>query len=226
MANTCSKCGAELFPGVQSCTSCGTSVEGAGEAATPAQPGATAAPAQPVAVPPPAAPAKSGNTALKIVLIVVAVFIALGLLVAGAFGFFVWRIAHAVHEASSGHQITLPTGNGTITAGTSENYTAADLGVDPYPGAQSAKGGMRMTLPTGTMVSAVYVTSDSKDQVVSFYKSKLGSDVSVFDTSEASILTAKKGEQESVMITVKGNSSEYSGKTQITIVHTTATKPS
>jgi hypothetical protein len=203
-------------------------VEGAGEAAAPAQPAATAAPAQPVAVPPPAqsaaAPAKSGNTALKIVLIVVGVFLALVLLVVGTFGYFAWRIAHAVHVASSGHQITLPTGNGTITTGNSETFTAADLGVDPYPGAQSAKGGMRMTTPSGNMITAVYVTSDSKDQVVSFYKSKLGSDVSVLDISDTAMLTLKKSEQESVMITVKENSSEYSGKTQIAIVHTTATK--
>ena len=52
-------------------------------------------PRQPVA-----APAKSGSSALKIVLIVLAVFIGLGILGAGAFGYFVWRVAHAVHVSA------------------------------------------------------------------------------------------------------------------------------
>ncbi len=33
-----------------------------------------------------------------------------------------------------------------------------------------------MSVPTGSVVTAVYVTSDSKDQVLDFYKSKFGSD--------------------------------------------------
>jgi hypothetical protein len=188
--------------------------------------GAAAAPAQPVAVPPPAqpsAPAKSGNTALKIVLIVIGIVLALVLLVGAVFGYFVWRIAHAVHVAGNNVSVSVP-GSGGFSASSKETYTAAELGVDPYPGAQSAKGGMRMSLPTGTMVTAVYVTSDSKDQVLAFYKEKLGSDVSTVDTSEGAILTLKKGEQESVMITITANSSENEGKTQITIVHTTTTK--
>ncbi len=222
MATLCSKCGAELFPGVQSCTSCGTPVAGAAAAAAPAQPVAAPAPAPAVAAPP-----KSGSSALKIVLIIVAVFVVLGLIVAGAFGYFVWRVAHAVKVAESGKQasVTIP-GAGGFSASTSETFSAADLGTDIYPGAEQGKGSLRMTLPTGTMITAIYVTSDSKDQVVSFYKDKFGSDASIMDTPDGAIITLKKGEQESVMVTVTANSSEYSGKTQITIVHTTSTKPS
>ncbi len=88
MASFCSKCGAELSPDAQSCTACGAPV---------AAPAAVVTPAQPVA-----APAKSGSSALKIILIILAVFIGLGILGAGAFGFFVWRVAHAVHVSGSG----------------------------------------------------------------------------------------------------------------------------
>lgn len=212
MASFCTKCGAELSPGAQSCAACGASVAAAA---------VVAAPAQPVA-----APAKSGSSALKIVLIVLVVFVGLGILGMGAFGFFVWRVAHSVHVSGSGSDVTLHTPGGTITANSNETYTAADLGTDIYPGATTGKGSMRMTLPTGSMVTAVYVTGDSKDQVLAFYKSKFGSDASIFDSGDGTVLTANKGQQESLVVTITKGSSEYEGKTQITIVHTTSSKSS
>jgi hypothetical protein len=182
---------------------------------------------QPVAVPPVAVPPKSGASALKVVLIIVAVFVVLGLIVAGAFGYFVWRVAHAVKVAESGKQISMSVpGAGGFSASTSETFSAADLGTDIYPGAEQGKGGMRMTLPTGTVVTGSYVTSDSKEQVVSFYKDKLGSDASVMDTPDGAIVSLKKSDQDSVMVTITANSSEAGGKTQITIAHTTTPKPS
>ncbi len=81
-----------------------------------------------------------------------------------------------------------------------------------------------MTLPTGSMVTAVYVTSDSKDQVLSFYKTRFGSQASVFDSPDGTVLTLNKGQQESVVVTITKGSSEYEGKTQIAIVHTASTK--
>jgi zinc-ribbon domain len=209
VASFCSKCGAQLSPDAQACTACGAPVAAA-PAAAPVQPSAT--------------PAKSGNTALKIVLIVVAVFVGLGILGAGAFGYFAWRVAHSIHV--SGDRVTLHTPGGNITANASETYTADELGTDIYPGATTAKGGMRMSLPTGSMVTAVYLTPDSKDQVLSFYKGKFGSNASVFETPEASVLTINKGEKESVVVTITKGESENEGKTQISIVHTTANKPS
>lgn len=212
MASICSKCGAELPVGAQSCTACGTPV--------------ALAAAPPVPVQPAPAPAKSGTSALKIVLIVVAIIVGLGMIGAGAFGYFVYRVAHAIKVSSSGGQITLPTPGGTITANSSENFSASDLGTDIYPGAQPGKGSMRMTLPTGSMVSAVYVTSDSKDQVLAFYKSKSGSNAAVIDTSSGAIVTVNKTDQDSVLVTITASPSEYDGKTQIHIVHTTNTKAS
>ena len=126
MASFCSKCGAELSPDAQSCAACGTPVAVAVPVAVPV------AVVQPVAV-----PAKSGTSALKIILIVIAVFVGLGLIAAGAFGYFVWRVAHAVHVAESGGKVTIPSIGG-ISASTSETFTASDLGTDIYPGAASA----------------------------------------------------------------------------------------
>lgn len=213
MAGFCSKCGAVLSPGMQFCAACGT----------PAAAVAVAVPPAPLAVAP---PPQSGSSTLKIVLIILAVFVGLGILGAGAFGFFVWRVAHAIHVSGDGNQVTLNTPQGNIRTNETQNFSSSDLGTDIYPGAQSGKGSLRMSLPTGSMVSAVYVTSDSKDQVLGFYKSRFGSDASIFDTVSGSVLTLNKGPQESVVVTITTNSSEYNGKTQIHIVHTTSTRPS
>ena len=220
MASFCSKCGAEVPAGAYACTACGSPV------AAPAQP--VAAPAQPVAAPAAqpvaAAPAPQGNNVVKIILIVVAIFVGLGILGAGAFTFMVWRVAHAIHVSgnSNGGSVTLHTPGGTIDMNSSQSYSADDLGTDVYPGA--TQGGMKMDLPTGKVVTAVYVTSDSKDQVTAFYKSKFGSDGSTFDAPTGTVMTVNKSPQDSVMVTITNNAQENQGKTQITIVHTISTK--
>lgn len=212
MASFCSKCGAQLSPDTQFCNACGTPVAAAAAVVAP--------PAQPVA-----APARSGSSALKIILIVLAVVIGLGILGMGAVGYFAWRVAHAIHVSGNGSDVTLHTPGGTLSANTSETFTSGDLGTDIYPGASSGKGGMHMTLPTGSMVSAVYVTGDSKDQVLAFYKERFGSNASIFDSGDGTVLTVNKGEQESVVVTITKGSSENEGKTEIHIVHTTSKKP-
>ncbi len=172
---------------------------------------------------PSAPPAQTGgSSALKIVLIIIAVIFGLGILAAGAFGFFVWRVAHSIHVNHNG-DLSINTPAGHISANTDEHFSSSDLGTDPYPGATTGKGSMRMSLPTGTMVSAVYVTSDSKDQVVAFYKSKFPDNVSTYDTGSGSVITYNKSDRESIVVTITTNSSEYDGKTQIHILHTTKT---
>jgi hypothetical protein len=85
---------------------------------------------------------------------------------------------------------------------------------------------MKMDLPTGSMVTAIFLTSDSKEQVLDFYKTTMGSTASVIDTEDGAIITLAKSQQESVMVTITAKPSENDGKTQITIVHTTSTKSS
>src|ERR1700685_1750234 len=102
MAGFCTKCGAPLASSTGFCTSCGAPV-GAGMVTPPAAPPAAApmpqavppnAYAQPVAAYPPAQASSGG--ALKIILIVIAVVVGLGVLGAGGFAFFAWRVAHAI----------------------------------------------------------------------------------------------------------------------------------
>lgn len=212
VAGFCSKCGAVLSTDMQFCAACG------------APAGAVAA--IPSAVQPAAPPPQSSGSALKVILIVLAIVVGLGIMAAGAFGFFVWRVAHSMHVTGNGSEVTLNTPQGKISTGQAENFTALDLGTDIYPGAQPGKGSMRMSLPTGSMVSAVYLTSDSKDKVVAFYKNRFGSNAATFDTASGSVLTLNKSPQESVVVSISAASSENNGKTRIHIVHTTASKPS
>ncbi len=220
MASFCSKCGAEVPAGAYACTACGSPVAAAAQPVAPV--------AVPVAQPVATAPPPQGSNVVKIILIVVAIFVGLGILGAGAFSFMVWRVAHAFHVSgnSNGGSVSVSTPGGTIDVNGSQSYSADDLGTDVYPGATQGKGGMKMDLPTGKVVTAVYVTSDSKDQVTAFYKGKFGSESSTFDAPTGTVMTVNKSPQESVMVTITNNSNENQGKTQITIVHTITTKAS
>jgi len=184
----------------------------------PQNPGAAPGPVSPF----PAAPAKSGGTsALKIILWVVGIIVVLVMLVVGVIGYGIWRIAHSVHVNKDNTTITVP-GGGTFSANSTEKYTAAELGTDIYPGALPGKAGnMRMSMPSGSVVSASYLTSDSKEQVVNFYKSKLGDQATSMDMGASAILSLKKSAHEQVTVTIAQESGQSEGKTQIHIMHTT-----
>jgi hypothetical protein len=103
-------------------------------------------------------------------LIVIAIFVGLGILGVGAVGFTVWRVAHAIHTSARAWRCVDGHARRHDHRELHEHYSASDLGTDIYPGAQPGKGSMRMTLPTGSVITAIYTTSDSKEQVVNYYK--------------------------------------------------------
>jgi hypothetical protein len=176
---------------------------------------APGAPVQPVVAPPPG----KSNT-LKIVLILLGVFAVLVVIAVSAIGYTAWRVSRAIHLDKNGG-MSVTTKNGTISSNPTDKFTAADLGVDPYPGAEVAKGGMRMTLPTGPVVAANFLTSDSKDKVIAFYKDKLGSGTTTMDVGTGAILQRTKGDQDAVTVTILQKDNQNDGKTQIHIMHTT-----
>jgi hypothetical protein len=252
MAGFCTKCGSTMPSNTGFCPACGAPA-GAGTAASqqgfapvavpvaqpvpPAYPPAAPGYAQvntgatpPVAGYPPAAaypaqPAKSGG-ALKIILIIVAVVFCIILVVAGVFSYGVYKVAHSVHVDDKGNGTVSVLGS-TITTGKDLKISADQLGVDVYPGAARAEGGMNMTLPTGSMVSAIFVTDDPVASVVAFYKGKLGENESDIDTDNGSVLSSGKqgaNGKTGTVITVGPGSGNNKGKTQISIVHTVSTQ--
>jgi len=200
MANFCARCGVELPPNAQSCSSCG------------------AAAVQSVA-----APAKSGGSALKIILIIVAIIVGLGILGLGTLGYIGYRIAKNTHVDANG-RVTMNTPAGTITTTPTDNISAADLGVEIYPGAESTRGGMKMEMPNGSGITGVFLTSDSPAQVLAFYKDKLGPAATVTSILGNTTVRFNINPQEFVHVMINANTRLDKGKTRITISHTKITK--
>jgi hypothetical protein len=165
-------------------------------------------------VPPP--PATSGNTVLKIVLIVVGVFVLFGIIVAGVIGIGVYKVAKGAHKDSNGN-VSITTPGGTITTGTSANISEDELGTALYPGAVSGQGSMNMKTPNGSMVTAVYTTTDSSDKIVAFYRDKLGDQASIVQNSNGTVLSSGEKDKDNIVITItpEGSSSK------IAIIHVT-----
>lgn len=212
MANFCTKCGASLAEGVKFCTKCGAAIgEVAPAAAPPAAPATTPA-AVPTARP---AAAPSSSSALKVVLIVVAVFVGLGILGALAVGIGLWRVSRVVDvDRTGGVSISTPTGK--IKVGTPQAaVTEAELGVPLYPGAKQQEGALEITGEEGSMHTYVFKTSDSPQQVMAFYRERLGTEAASYvETPEGGMITSSKGKQEGFWITI----GEDEGETVITVM--------
>ena len=208
MAAFCTRCGAALAPGVQFCTSCGAPAAAA-VAAPPVY-------GQPGAVPVP--PAPGGNSAVKIILIVVAVMVGLGIVSGMVFMFGLWRLSHAV-RVSRGGDVVLSTPTGTISTGSAGGVSEADLGVPIYPGASRREGGMQINSASGSMVTVVFSTSDPVDKVVAFYKDKLGENASVIQSPTGAVISAGEKNKQGVVITV-GTDNSNDGATTIAIMRT------
>ena len=177
----CNSCGATLDSGAKFCNKCGTT-----------QPGATAgAPAFPT--PAPGAPQKS--SALKIILIVVAVIVVFGILAIGAFSFLAYRIARHSRVHNENGNVRVETPFGTVNTTTDPNEAARNLGIDSYPGAEVVKGTTSdMTMGNMHTASADFETSDPVATVAEFYKSKVPNANVVSSTGDhyAIISTDKK----------------------------------
>ncbi|MGB8029023.1 MAG: hypothetical protein WCF30_05085 [Terracidiphilus sp.] len=176
---------------------------------------------QPVPPPVGAPPPKSGSSALKIILIIVGIFVGLGIIGAGIIGYGVYRVAHSIHKDANG-EITINTPKGAISANPNQTFTASDLGIAIYPGATQGKGGLRMTIGSKSMVTANFLTPDSPDKVMAFYKGLAGPNAQIMSTGTGGIITMQSGSN-SVTVTLTQSASENNGETQITIVNTTGT---
>ena len=191
MANFCTKCGSSLAEGVKFCTKCGAAVGGAAPAATP-----PAAPAAPAPAARPAAAPAGGTNVVKVVLIVIGVFVGLGILGALAIGIGLWRVSRAVDVDRSG-QVSISTPTGKVTVGAPQRpVTEAELGVPLYPGAKQQEGALQIAGEEGSMHTYVFKTSDSPQQVMAFYRERLGTEAASYvETPEGGMITSSKGKK-------------------------------
>jgi len=162
-------------------------------------------PYPPVAYPPP----KKGPSALKIVLIIVAILVGLGIIGVGIAAYGVYRIAKSGNLQTS-----------------TQPVTASDLGVALYPGAEQ-KTNVHVTVLGKSVLTATFLTSDAKDQVVAFYQNALGPQAQVQTILSETQLTLSSGAGALVTVKISSGMGVESGKTQIVIAHATdATTPS
>ena len=205
----CNSCGATLNPGTKFCNKCGAAV--APGASTPA--GTTAVPP---AVPAPAPTPTGGSSALKVILIVVAIIVAFGILGIATVGIIGYRIARSSHVNQNGDHVKVDTPFGSVETSKDPDQAAKDLGIDLYPGAQVQRNGASSAAFGGIRtVSAIFETPDAPDKVCSFYKPKFPSAmVSTSDQNHCSIVSNTQKN----MVTINVHPSGDVTKIQITNV--------
>ena len=145
----------------------------------------------------PAAP--KSNSALKIILIVVAVIVGLGILGVGVASFVAYRIATHTRVHNRDGNVRVETPFGTVQTSTDPDEAARNLGIDVYPGAQVVKGSSsNMNMGNMHTASAEFESSDPVSSVAEFYKSKLpganvissaGDHYSIISTDKKNMLT-------------------------------------
>lgn len=198
----CNSCGATLEPGAKFCAKCGTTVP------LPSAISPTVPPIQ-------AAPSQGSSGALKVILIVVAVIIAIGVLGIGTLVFVVRRVAHNTHVRNNNGNVRVETPFGTVQSTNDPDQASRNLGIDPYPGARVLKGNSA-TIGGMHTVEAEFETNDSAEKVMTFYSSKLpNANTTTKDQDNYSIVSNNNNN----LITIKIETEE--GKTLIKIASVT-----
>src|ERR1700733_13338925 len=207
----CNSCGATLNAGTKFCNKCGSPVASdasAPVAASAAAPGVT-----------PAAPAQTptgGSSALKIILIVAAVIIGLGILGVATVGIIGYRIAKSTRVTQNGDHVKVQTPFGEVETSKDPDQAAKDLGVDLYPGAVVQRNGASsVSMGNIHTASALFETSDAPDKVCSFYKSRFpGAMVTTSDQNHCTIVSNNQKNMITINIQTRGDNT----KLQITNV--------
>jgi hypothetical protein len=225
MARFCTQCGSPVGDEMSFCMNCGAKTAAPPSAPAASQPVAAGpvpmAPAGPAA--PATVPAKKTSPVVKIILAVVAFFIFLTVAGIGACVYIGYRARRAVNEIKQGEtSIKIPTSEGDIKIGGHPTEKGGAIaGVPVYPGATALQGGGQFSFGDKLQIGGQdYETSDSVDQVVDFYKEKLGSKLSVAENAGHYRLAVETGdEKRSGVVTIDVFEDEQTGKTKITIAH-------
>jgi hypothetical protein len=201
----CNSCGTAMEAGSRFCPKCGAAAVGSAPAGAPI-----------AAALIPAAPPAQGSSALKIILIVVAVIIGLGILGMGTLAFVVHRVVSRSHVVTQDGSVKVDTPFGSVESTQDPNVAAQNVGVDIYPGATVMKdGAANVTFGNMHTAAAEFETDDPVANVASFYKSKFpGANVMSSD-DRYTILAGEKGNMTTITIEPRN------GKTRIHVAKIT-----
>jgi len=193
MARFCTKCGAPQAEGLKFCVNCGAVIAESSAPAPQAQAAQTPIAQSPKASPM-AAPAGSaapqpavtpGSPAMKLVVVVVAVLVMLGLLTAGLCAYVFYRAKQRVTQFEQQAQAAYRVQASRAQPAPAEQPPVApsapivDSSILIYPGATPTEGGAEVPMSVGGFKMQEYSTADSVDQVVAYYKDKLGTRATV-----------------------------------------------
>jgi hypothetical protein len=205
----CNACGGTMETGAKFCPKCGAATVASPVASAAAPAGSPAAGAPPIKA--------QSSSALKIILIILAIIIGLGILSAGTMAFFIHRAISRTHIRERDGNVKMETPFGDLETTSDPAEAARNLGVDVYPGASVVQGGAaNMTIGGMHTAAADFETSDPADRVASFYKARF---------SNASVMSAEEGRY-SIVAGDKGNMTTITiepreGKTRIHIAKVT-----
>jgi flagellar basal body-associated protein FliL len=201
----CNSCGATLNPGTKFCNKCGAPVT------------AGAAPGVPSIVPTSVPAPTGGSSALKVILIVVAIIVGIGILGVTTVGIITYHIAKRSHVSQNGDHVRVETPFGSVETSKDPDQAAKDLGIELYPGAEVQRNGASSAAFGGIRtVTAMFETHDSADQVCSFYKSRFpGAMVTSSDQNRCTIVS--NNQKNMVTINIQGGDD----KTRLQITNVT-----
>ena len=193
----CNSCGATLNPGTKFCNKCG-----AAASAVPTAP-------SPTSMAPPPAPT-GGSSALKVILIVVAVIVGIGILVIATIGIIGYRIASRSHVSQNGDHVKVETPFGSVETSKDPDQAAKDLGVDIYPGAEVQRNGASSASFGGIHTStAVFQSNDPPDKICSFYKSRFpGAMVTSSEQNHCNIVSNNQRNMITINIAANGDTTK------------------
>jgi hypothetical protein len=193
----CNSCGATLDSGASFCKKCGAAVTGTSSQAASASTAAV--------------PVSSRYGGLKVLLIVVAVVIGLGILGMVAATLVGLHIARRTHVSQSGDKVRVETPFGTVTSTKDPDEAARNLGIDIYPGARALKSDAASVVVGGMRtVAAEFQTTDSPDKVFDFYRHKFpGANVTTRDQGHYTIVSTNRGSIVTINIEASGGETHF-----------------
>jgi hypothetical protein len=166
--------------------------------------------------PGPGAP-KTGGSAAKIILVVVAVVVLFGIVGVATLAIIGVHIARRTHVRQEGNRVKVETPFGSVDTSKDPEQIAKDLGVEVYPGAQpQANNSATATFAGVHTATAAFTTGDPVEKVCDFYRSKFPNATS--STSSQNHCTIVSGDQGNI-VTVNVDSSGDSTKFQISTVN-------
>ncbi len=232
MAASCPKCGAAVVPGMRTCQFCSAPVEyiepDPAEEQQADQPAGTPPPAPafnrpvPAAFPDATLPRAQAQGAAKTAAKKGGLSPALSIVVGVGAGIVILFVIVRI-------LIILPIfGGGTLTFGdgaprssassSSGGASAGGLGVDIYPGAQTVSAANSRTTSDGSVTTATFVSADTTDQVIAFYKARMVGQTAIYASGNGVVVSLTPSLQESVQVAI--DPAQSGGKTEIRITDT------